>query len=96
MSPELSKDLSGLVNEYLKFAEGIGLQIDYERSYIDNDSAIIYVSNCSAGVKLGYPIGTCRAMNEMDREIIRLLGGCLKTTHTIAENGKYCKFHINY
>jgi hypothetical protein len=94
ISPELPTDLVGLANEYIKFAEGIGLEIDYDKSCTGKDEVAIYVSKCSAGVKVGYPKGTCYAMNEMDREVIRLLGGRLQTTQTIADNGQHCCFRI--
>lgn len=94
ISPEACRDLVSIAREYLKFAEGIGLRIDYDRCRADEDAVTLYVSHCSAGVQLGYPRGTCYAMNEMDREVIRLLGGRLHTPETIAENGKYCCFRI--
>jgi hypothetical protein len=94
ISPHLPQDLACLTCEYVKFAEGIGLEIDYDRSFVGKDEAVVYVSKCSAGVTLGYPKGTCRAMNEMDREVIRLLGGKLQTPQAIADNGLHCCFRI--
>jgi hypothetical protein len=88
------RNIAAIVREYIKFAEGIGLVIDYDKSHIAENRAIIYISKCSAGVIRGYPSNTCRAMNEMDREVIRLLGGKLATECTLAENGVFCKFVI--
>ena len=94
ITPDHSDNLLGIAKGFLKFAEGLGLTIDDNSIQVQNDSITIYISKCSAGVSHGYPTHCCRAMGEMDSEVVRQLGGKLDILETIAENGKQCKFRI--
>ncbi len=95
INPRPLRRPEAIANEYLKFAEGIGLEIDYQHSSAGEDAALVCVSHCSAGVFKEFPRRVCRAMNEMDHEIVRLLGGVLETTQTIAATGRSCRFRIS-